>query len=226
MAKAGPEVVRVTLAAEDGPSIGCAVNGANYSRDAFIGPNQLLTLFGANIPSGAKIIFNGNVEAPLLYSSPTQMNAVTPPEVAQGGEARMELDVNGVRSNGRIFLVRNPNPTVKLHVTADGKVIDHGNQLADTRLSNGSPNADDNPASYGETVTIYTTGVDLGLPIDVTLNGNHADLVDAFVHPGSFNAVTGLKVRVPNVCCGGVEVITIKNGSNDTVPNAGYVWVR
>ena len=38
------------------------------------------------------------MEAPLLYSSLTQINAATTPAVAQGGEAR--LDVNRVRTIG------------------------------------------------------------------------------------------------------------------------------
>lgn len=144
-----------------------------------VGPSQLITLLGAFFPAGTKVFFNG-IEAPLLYVSPTQINAVVPPTLPRGCcEARMELDVDGVRSNTHVFLLRAPNPTVKVYLTPDGGFVDRGALLADVRLSNGSSNSPENPARINDVVTIYATGLDLSLPISVWLDAREQELIEA-----------------------------------------------
>src|SRR6185436_5435015 len=136
------------------------------------------------------------------------------------------LDNGGVYSNVRPFSIRDQNPIVKLFVTGDGKLVDRGNPLADVRMSDGSSNTIENPARHGETVSIYTSGVDLGGPLKILLGNDRAELVDAFAVPGSFGSVQVLKVRVPDPCCGGIRVITITNGGRRNDVNPGFVWIE
>jgi hypothetical protein len=129
-------------------------------------------------------------------------------------------------SNVRGFSVRDSNPTVKVFVSSDGKLVDRGNPLADVRLSNGSSNSIDNPARHGEAVSIFTTGVDLGAPVDIWLGNDKAELLDAFPLQGTFDSVQVLKARIPDPCCGGVRPIRIVNGERQTDVNPGFVWVE
>jgi uncharacterized protein (TIGR03437 family) len=223
--RTGDALVTVDLDSGDAPSVACVVNGGNFRTESFVAPNQLLTFIGANLPSNATVRFDG-VPAPLLYSSSTQINAVVPAEVAQRAQTVVVLESGGVNSNVRGFDVRAVNPTVKVFVTSDGKLVDRGNPLADARLSDGSSNSIENPAHHGEAISLFTTGVDVGAPLAVQLGSDKADLLEAFVQPGTFGSVQVLKVRVPEPCCGGVRTIAITNEGQQTALNPGFVWVE
>jgi uncharacterized protein (TIGR03437 family) len=225
VASTGDFLTEIDLDSGDAPSVACVVNGANFRPESFVAPNQLLTFIGANFPAGTAVLFQG-VPAPLLYSSPTQINAVVPAELAGRSQTVVALVSGGVTSNIRAFSVRNLNPTVKVFVTGDGKLVDRGNPLADIRLSDGSSNSIENPAQHGEALEIYTTGVDLRAPLEVTLGSDKAELLETSILPGTFGSVQALKVRVPDPCCGGVRVITITNGGQHTDINPGFVWVQ
>jgi len=138
----------------------------------------------------------------------------------------MELDVHGVRSNAHFVSIRDPNPTLFIYVTRDGKFIDGGGPLAHARLSNGSLNTLTNPAKYSEVVSLYMTGLELTRPLKVQIGYNDAELIDTTLVPGTYGGVAKLKVRIPNTCCGGVWPIIIQNGPNSTEANAGFVWVQ
>src|SRR4029077_20485356 len=114
---------------------------------------------------------------------------VVPLELAGRSQTVVALESGGVYSNVRAFTIRDPHPTVKLFVTSDGKLVDRGNPLADVRLSNGSSNSIENPARHGEAVSIYTTGVDLQAPLEISLGNDKAELLDAFAVPGTFGSV-------------------------------------
>jgi uncharacterized protein (TIGR03437 family) len=225
IAGVGASLVQLNLDSGSKPSIACAVNGANFEQQSYVAPGQIITLFGAFMPANAKVLFDG-FASELLYVSPTQINAITPKELAGRPGAKMEIDVHGVRSNARLFSVRDPNPTLFIYVTPDGKFIDGGSPLAHARLSNGSLNTLTNPAKYGEVVSLYTTGLELTLPLKVQIADNDAELIDTTLVPGTYGGVAKLKVRVPNICCGGVQTLRIQNGPNSTETNAGFIWVQ
>jgi uncharacterized protein (TIGR03437 family) len=225
VAGTGDDLTEIDLDSGDAPSVACVVNGANFRTESFVAPNQLLTFIGANFPANAAVLFEG-VPARLLYSSPTQINAVVPTELAGRTQTVAVLDSGGVVSNVRPLSVRDVNPTVKVFVTGDGKLVDRGNPLADVRLSDGSSNSLENPAHHGEVVSIYTTGIDLRVPLEISLGSDKAELAETSTLPGTFGAVQVLKVRVPDPCCGGVRVITITNGQQRTDVNPGFVWIE
>lgn len=226
VASAGDSLTVIDLDSGDAPSVACVVNGANFRGESFVAPGQLLTFIGANFPSNAAVLFD-YVPAPLLYKSATQINAVVPFELAGRTQTVVLLDDGaGVYSNVRAFSVRNPNPTVKVFVTSDGRLVDRGNPLADVRLSDGSSNSIGNPARRGEAVSIYTTGVDLRAPLEILLGNDKAELLDAFSLPGTFGSVQVLQVRVPDSGSGGLRVIAISNGGQQTDVNPGFVWIE
>ena len=225
VASAGDSLAIIDLDSGDAPSVACVVNGANFRTESFVAPDQILTFIGANLPADTAVRFDG-VPAPLLYTSPTQINAVVPLELAGRSQTVVALESGGVYSNVRPFSIRNPNPTVKLFVTSDGKLVDRGNPLADVRLSDGSSNSIENPARHGEAVSIYTTGVDLRAPLEILLGNDKAELLDTFSLPGTFGSVQVLKVRVPDPCCGGLREIAITNGGQHTDVNPGFVWIE
>ena len=225
IAGVGASLVQLSLDSGSKPSIACAVNGANFEQQSYVAPGQIITLFGAFLPADAKILFDG-IASKLLYVGPAQINAVTPKGLAGRPGTKMELSVGGVRSNARLFSVRDPNPTLFIYVTPDGKFIDGGGPLAHARLSNGSLNTPTNPAKYGEGVSLYTTGLELTLPLKVYIGDNDAELIDTTLVPGTYEGVAKLKVRIPNTCCGGVQTLRIQNGPNSTQTNAGFIWVQ
>ena len=225
MASAGDSLTVIDLDSGDAPSAACVVNGANFRTESFVAPDQIVTFIGANFPPDTAVLFD-YVPAPLLYKSATQINAVVPHELTGRSQTLVALESNGVFSNIRAFSIRNPNPTVKLFVTSDGKLVDRGNPLADVLLSDGTSNSIENPAHHGEAVSIYTTGVDLRAPLEILLGNDRAELLDSFSLPGTFGSVQVLKVRVPDPCCGGLRVIAITNGGQKTDVNPGFVWIE
>jgi hypothetical protein len=222
---AGDSLTSIDLDSGDAPSVACVVNGANFRPERFVAPNQVITFIGANFAPDTTVLFD-YVPAQLLYKSATQVNAVVPREVAGRTETVALLVTGSAYSNVRGFSVRDSNPTVKVFVSSDGKLVDRGNPLADVRLSNGSSNSIDNPARHGEAVSIFTTGVDLGAPVDIWLGNDKAELLDAFPLQGTFDSVQVLKARIPDPCCGGVRPIRIVNGERQTDVNPGFVWVE
>lgn len=218
-------LVQVSLDTTDQPVIACTVNGANFRTENFVAPRQLLTLIGAGIPSGARLLFD-NIPAELLYLAPDQINAVVPAEIRGRESTQMALEVDGVHSNLRVFNVWQTNPTVKVFVKPDGTLEDRGNPLADVRLESGAQNGIENPARRGEMVEIYTTGLDLASPVEVFMPDHHALPVEALAVEDGAGGVQKLRVRISETANLGVVTIAIQNGGRRTVDNAGFVWVR
>jgi len=134
------------------------VNAASLSGGA-VAPGEIVTLFGSAIGPAApaqstydlsgylplstgdtKVFFDG-VQAPLIYASATQVNAVVPYAVA-GPATKVHVEVQGRASN---------EVTVPVAAAAPG--ISSGIFNPD-----GSLNSQSNPAARGDVVTLYVTG--------------------------------------------------------------------
>jgi uncharacterized protein (TIGR03437 family) len=160
----------------DGPEIGCVLDGGNLTHVGAVAAFQLLSIFGAKLGSGTSAVsvtFDGN-PAPLLYVSESQINvAVVAPPLNGPSVASatvMEVTVNGVSiqrqfpftlSNLNLFASRSPtdacdpNGFQPLAVNADGAL-----------------NSCTNPAKYGSTVSFFlhgAGGVALGEPAPTQL---------------------------------------------------------
>src|SRR5216684_5951186 len=90
---------------------GGIVNAASFTSP--VAPGALISIFGVNLApqiasasqiplplslAGVSVRFNNNVFAPLLFVSPTQVNAQLPWEVASNGNVTLVVTNNGVES--------------------------------------------------------------------------------------------------------------------------------
>lgn len=216
-------LVRVAL--DSTATVACIINGASYRTEGFVTPGQLLTLIGAGIPSGARLLFDG-IPAKLLYLSPDQINVVVPPEIRGRQSTEMALEVDGLHYNLQTFDVLETNPTVKLFVRPDGKLEDRGMPLADVRLENGTQNGTANPARRGEVIEVYSTGLDVARPVEIRMGDSAAELLEVMLLEGAGGAVQKLRVRIPEVPHAGVVNIVIQNGGRTTPNTGGFVWVE
>jgi len=147
-----------------------------------------------------------------------------PRSIAGQSATRMEIEIDGVRSNARQLDVRSSNPTVKVWVAPDGSVDNRGSPLADVALPDGSPHTEVNAAHVGDVVTVFTTGIELAQPIAVQLNDHDVPVLGTHERPGSFGSIVGIDLQVPSPG-GGMYVIRIQNGANHTADNPGFIWV-
>jgi len=142
-------------------SSGGILNGANLASSNFA-PGSLITFFGANLASNenqaggfplprrlddVEVIINGR-EAPLLFVSPNQINAIVPNETLPGrGGVIMRTGLG--QDRGTPFDVLPAAPEV--FVMGENHVI--------ALNQDGSLNGPDNKAQPGEVVVIFFTGV-------------------------------------------------------------------
>lgn len=167
------------------------VNGANW-RSGDFAPGSLITLFGkkfstatassAGFPlpttlAGVRVIVNGAL-APLLYVSPTQINAVVPAEVwlGRGGV----IVQNGLGQNRQVpITVTETAP--ELFVWNSGDVIAFN--------ADGKMNGAANPAAAGSVITVYLTGVG---PVDPPVpTGSQAGIQPLSVSTADYWAEVG-----------------------------------
>lgn len=133
---------------------------------ARLSPGELIALFGTGLSSGTasasslplpnklnnvSVTING-FPAPLIYVSPTQINAVVPFEVAN--VALIQVNNNGQVSNTVTELMNyDTSPGIFTYNPADGT------GYAAALHSNYSVVSPSNPAQPGETIQVYVTGL-------------------------------------------------------------------
>jgi uncharacterized protein (TIGR03437 family) len=164
-----PATIAVTLSVvqaiteENCPQLTSAgtVNGANW-RSGDFAPGSLISLFGQNFSTetasssgfplpttlaGVRVILNG-APAPLLYVSPTQINAVVAADVwlGRGGV----IIQNGLGQNRQIPITITETAP-ELFIWNTGEVIAFN--------EDGTMNSAEAPAPAGSVVTVYLTGV-------------------------------------------------------------------
>lgn len=208
----GTSTINVTLnvAALPAPAITSVVNAATQQPGA-ISPGELITIYGTNLgpaqPVGLQLTASGSVattlgntqvmfdttQAPLIYVSATQINAIVPYEMA--GRAQMTVTVirGGVVSNGIQLLGTTTSPGI---FTLDASGRGQGAILNQTGTVNG-PNT---PAPKGSVISIYATG-------EGQLNP-----------PGVTGSVTSVPYPKPSGAVSLVFVIPGPNGTTTSVP--------
>jgi len=140
-------------------SITTAVNAASYNHS--IAPGSLIAIFGSNLAqttafaqsiplpislADTSVSIDG-VRAPLLYVSPSQINAQVPPQTATG-MASLSVTTSGSAAPAVSVLVVPFAPQI---FTANAKRLLVLNQ--DTSLNSAA-----NPAAAGSIVTVFLTG--------------------------------------------------------------------
>ncbi len=182
-------------------SPGGVVNAASFT--APVAPGELISIFGVNLApdisaagsiplpmslAGVSVRFNGNIFAPLVFVSPTQINAQLPWEVSADGPVTVVVNNNGVESAPQTVQVSLFSPAV---FSAQGSAIaTHADgTLVVPKIS---------PAMPGETLVLLATGLGPVSPDPVT--GNNS--LDALR-----NTTT-----TPNILIGGVPAHVVFSG--------------
>jgi len=171
-------VVQVTIVvAQLGPpQVTSVLNAASFASGS-LSPGEIISIFGANLgpPPGTLapvnggstvIFFDGALSeyfAPITYSSNTQINCVVPYEVANWGQAYLQVGYVG-----GWYTTNNPN--VQIIATAPGifTATGTGTGQAAALNSDNSPNTTSNPASAGSAVQVWMTGEGQTSPPGIT----------------------------------------------------------
>jgi uncharacterized protein (TIGR03437 family) len=219
----GYNFLPVTAPLASPPMTAAIVNGASLAPMA-IAPGEIVTLFGSGIGAavsglalaangtvsttldGTQILING-INAPLVYASPSQVNAVVPYEVGSSGIANIQIQLNGVQSAPWGIPIASASPAV-FTVGAGG--VGQGAALNQDNSVNGASN----PAARGSVIQIYATGggltspagstgsvtkvaAQLALPVTVAVGGVNAQVLYAGSAPGEVEGVVQVNVVVP-----------------------------
>jgi uncharacterized protein (TIGR03437 family) len=124
--------------------------GTNPNYPAYdLAPGEIVTMFGTGFDSQTQILVNG-VAAPLLYASPTQINAVVPFELS--GETCAITVRNAAGTIGPASM--NVFAAVPAFFTLNGS----GSGQAAALNQDGSINSATNPAARGSTIQLFLTG--------------------------------------------------------------------
>jgi uncharacterized protein (TIGR03437 family) len=215
-------------------------NAAGGSFSAAVAPFEAVSLYGTGLGSGnpssgqagssgqmpftlagTQVLFDG-VAAPLLYVSPTQVNAVAPRGLS-GKSSQVQVVVGGGTSLAYPCTVVPYQPAIFVNSGAsqDGPTAAAVNQ-------DGTPNSASNPAGFGSIVTIWTTG--LGYPyaaspapadgqvatvaqdyggVGVLVNNESAEVLYAGAAPGLVAGVVQIDFRLPDGLSPTIQYVTI-----------------
>ncbi|HZT39178.1 MAG TPA: IPT/TIG domain-containing protein [Bryobacteraceae bacterium] len=232
-------LVSALCAAAQTPTIteGGVLNGASFAKGQAVSPGELVSIFGTDLASSTaqadsvplsttlanvNVSFNG-VAAPLLYVSPTQINAQMPwdalPSGINAGVADVVVTRAGVKSAAQMVQVRPSAPGIfsippgagyAIAINADGSVAAPPGAI---------PGIATRPAKVGDVIMILATG--LG-PVDspisngaassdklrrttttpvVLIGGQPAQVLFSGLSP-QFTGVNQVNVVVPDVTAG------------------------
>jgi uncharacterized protein (TIGR03437 family) len=166
----GTRVLHVSFEAPPS-TVTCVANGANFFAETHVAPGQLLTILGHGLTSDPAVAFDstqqlpfaaqdmevviGGLAAPLLYVSPTQINAIVPYGIQVGSQLPVEIHRGGrvIFTWGLESVPRNATPLLRF--STDGAF----SPLAAALNEDGTPNSQQNPARTGSMVTVYATGL-------------------------------------------------------------------
>jgi uncharacterized protein (TIGR03437 family) len=190
------------------------VNAANYGP--LIAPGSVISIFGTGLGQTqylqtlpyptqmgeTSVAVNGE-PAPLLFVSPTLVNALVPADIPVG-PASVVVTVGNPSSNPANIIVKPVAPALfTTHATGRGNVVaQHLDYSVVTRSS---------PAQPGEVIVVYGTGlgqVDMNgvseTP-EVTLAGRTAKVIYAgqTIYPGLYQ----INLQVPNIVVGDQEIV-------------------
>ncbi len=214
------------------------VNGANM-RSRNLAPGSIVSLFGENFSvesdsadgfplpttlAGVRVIING-APAPLLFVSPTQINAIVPNDerLGRGGV----IIQNGLGQNRSVPIeVLNGAPELFIFDTGDVIALNQDGQM----------NGADNPAAPGSIVTFFITGVGAvdppvptGAPAPTTplsvstlgawatIGGQPATITYLGMAPG-YAGLGQVNIEIPAGVSGRSEII-LKVGEGETNSN-------
>lgn len=223
----GNALAMLTLSS-DPAGLACVTDAADMAPLAQVAPGQLVSLFGygigainpavaqtqnGQVPSntgGTSVTFNGTA-APILYTSPGQINVQAPYEIAGQSNAQMKVS-GGTLPAGADFLVTASQPSAfVVPGYASCQKVTTNNVLPLAFHADGSQVTCGNPATPGSTITILLNGLGLAggqpstgaiaappaTPLNqpVTVSGG-VTLVAAQSTPGSIDSIWAVQLTV------------------------------
>jgi uncharacterized protein (TIGR03437 family) len=187
-------------------------NAASYATGA-ISPGEVVTLMGSGFTAGAHVTFDGHA-APILYTASTQINLVTPYEIAGKTSTSMVVKVGGAQTSPRSVPVATASPGIFMVMNQNSKV-----------------NSTTNPAPHGSVIAVYATGggqtnppgVDGKiaatapypkpvLPVSVTVGGINAHLPSYGAQPNVIAGMMEIKVQLPAGVSGSAVPLVLNIG--------------
>ena len=160
------------------PLIG-SITGAASGIQGSVAPGEIITIHGTGLASaqpmglmldasgsvatnygGTQVLFDGK-PAPLIYSSPLQVNAIVPYEVAEQSFTNISAMYNGLSSADWGVPIRASAPSI---FTLSGSGVGQAAVLN----QDGSVNSSSNPAARGTVLQIFATGAGLMSPAQAT----------------------------------------------------------
>lgn len=239
-----PGRARVGLRAEGVLSAASWLNGG-------VSPGEILTLVGAEIGAreavvpaqgasaqvlgGTVVRFDG-VPAPILFSSPQQINLVAPYALAGRGSTRIEITGPQGSINPVTVPVAPARPSLFTLQGAGAGPAAALNQ--DTSL-----NTAENPAERGTVVVLFGTGAGVTMPagvdgqvagsvltrpvggLEVTVGERTAEVLYAGSAPGFIAGLLQVNVRIPADVGSGAVPVRLRAGGA-AGPTDATVWIR
>src|SRR5262249_50594050 len=172
-----------------------------------VAPGELVTIYGSGMDAVKDVQFNG-VPAPVLYTTMNQTGAMVPYGIA-GANAQISVQAPAAISTPFTIPIAPVAPGV---FTSDGS----GRGQASALNQNGVPNGSGNPATAGQTLTIFATGGGqiTGTPphpvatVTVTIGGIAAEVQSVSESTG----VIQVRVLVPDRVFGVVPIVVSAGG--------------
>jgi uncharacterized protein (TIGR03437 family) len=183
---AAPQMILVTLQVGNGVALPGIVGIINAASGAVgtVAPGLAISIFGTGLGpatpagfvlpptggtiattlGGTQVLFDGT-PAPVLYASPTQVNALVPFELAGKASTVLTVSYGGATTPGMTLPVMAAEPgifTDDLSGKGQGAILNQ----------DGSINSASNPAAPGSTIQIFGTGGGVTIPpsVDGALN--------------------------------------------------------
>lgn len=184
-------------------------DGSQVLESAFDNNGKLLTTLG-----GASVKFNG-IAAPVFASFPTQLNVQIPEELAGSTSASVEVTVNGQTSPARTVPIGASLPGIyTLQSSGAGQgIVLFANSATWVAPQGSIPGREARPASPGDFLTIYCTG--LGAVSNPPGTGRRASGV-----------TLSTTIATPQVTIGGVPAEVIFSGLTPSLVGLFQVNVR
>ena len=252
--------VVLTLDAPAPPGIGAVVNTASFQP--VITPGSLVSIFGeslgppvraANYDSSGRyptafgnttVTLNG-VAAPLLYVSPSQINAIVPGSLAGQKSAQVIVSRYGASSNTFSVPVSETSPAIFTY-TPEGST--QGAPLNYRFPNIYTPNSVENPAAPGSVVVLFATGAgvweeegangaiagSIGLaarpftlkPVSLTIGGQPSRLIYAGAAPYQSLGMLQINAYVPEGIGPGLQPVVLKVDNLDNTQQQAMIAIR
>jgi uncharacterized protein (TIGR03437 family) len=172
-----------------------------------ISPGEIITIFGGAALSGTSAVVFNNINAPILYAGPGQVNAVVPFGLDPTKPASLDIRAQGQSLGTASLAAATVSPalfTQNSNGTGPGAILNQDYTL----------NSPTNPASAGSVIMVFGTGfgalnpvatdgqpaigmANIQLPVAASVGGIVTDVLYAGAAPALIAGVVQINIRIP-----------------------------